>query len=254
MEGLEKLRDGRPLTPQELYGLEAVILPDKRPVVFIRDGVFDEFQMHIWQHLNGEEYRTRLEPLFPSIGRVELPEDSRFPYAGTAFVVGDGLLMTNRHIARIFTDGLGTRLKYHAGGSAIDFKREQPKAAAAAPAVDARALLEVRDVAMIHPYWDMALLVVKDLPASAKKLSLSVEAPEGLLNREIVVVGYPFFDVRNPKDVQDRVFEKTYGVKRMQPGKVKHRAEILSFENRVNAMTTTTFSEWMTAPRTTLTP
>ena len=49
------------------------------------------------------------------------------PYGGTGFVVGEGLLMTNRHVAEMFTEGLGEgglRLQRRAT-AAVDFKRER---------------------------------------------------------------------------------------------------------------------------------
>jgi hypothetical protein len=61
------------------------------------------------------EVHARLEPLFTSIGRIELPTNPSIPYGGTGFVVGPNLLMTNRHVARLFTEGLGMHLTYHGG-------------------------------------------------------------------------------------------------------------------------------------------
>jgi endonuclease G len=229
---LRKLQTGAPLSPLEAFGLEAIVLPDKRPVVFVKNNVFDLVPMDEWAHLNKPEIHSRLDPLFPSIGRVELPNNSDIPYAGTGFVVGDGLLMTNRHVARIFTDGLGMHLRYHTGGSAVDFKRED-----GVPASDTSARVKVTDVVMIHPYWDMALLKVDGLPDSAKPLKLAVTAPEDLVGKDVVVVGYPARDYRNDLEVQDRVFQRKYGVKRMQPGKAQKRERIRSFENDVDAMT-----------------
>ena len=91
---LEKLRAGAPISPEEAAGLEAIVLPDKRPVVFIHNNVFDPVPMDDWAHLNTPEMHARLEPLFPSIGRIELPTTPNIPYGGTGFVVGPNLLMT----------------------------------------------------------------------------------------------------------------------------------------------------------------
>jgi endonuclease G, mitochondrial len=226
---LRKLATGQPLSPAEAFGLEAIVLPDKRPVVFIRGNKFDPVPMDEWAHLNKPEIHDRLEPLFASIGRVELPTTPSIPYGGTAFVVGHNLLMTNRHVARLFAEGVGTQLTYHTGGAEVDFKQEQGSTAAT--------FVGVIGVRMIHPYWDMALMEVEGLPADAVPLKLSVKYPEEFLDRDVVVVGYPARDYRNPYDVQDRVFKSTYGVKRMQPGKARRRDRIRSFENDVDAMT-----------------
>jgi endonuclease G, mitochondrial len=228
---LQKLKSGQPISPVEASALEAIVLPDKRPVVFIRKGIYDAVPMEEWKHLNAPAVHGRLDPLMGSIGRIELPTTPSIPYGGTGFVVGTDLLMTNRHVARLFTDGLGTHLTYRAGGGAVDFQREIE------PPSGGVTVLKVMGVLMIHPYWDMALLKVNGLPPSAKPLPLSVLAPEDLLGQDVVVVGYPARDYRNDFDVQDRVFQRQYGVKRMAPGKAQKRDRIESFETIVNAMT-----------------
>jgi endonuclease G len=153
------------------------------------------------------------------------------PYAGTGFVVGHGLIATNRHVAQIFSQGLGLTIRYRAGDAAIDFKRQVD-----APDVDRTAYLSVRAVEMIHPYWDMALLRVDDLPTD-RMLRLSLKSPEELLDHNVVVIGYPARDERNDIELQDRIFNRTYNVKRLQPGVIRARARIQSFENTVNALT-----------------
>jgi endonuclease G len=80
------------------------------------------------------------------------------------------------------------------------------------------------------------LLRVEGLPSSAA-LSLSVTAPEDMLDRDVVVIGYPARDFRSDLDVQDRIFGGKFNVKRLQPGTVRPRAKIASFENVVNAIT-----------------
>ena len=241
--GLESMTEGMAAPNPQTYVVQAaleklpwrqaswaIVLPTKRPVVFIRAGVYDRVPMAEWNYLNAPDVQKRLNASFSSIGRIELPLTPSIPYGGTGFVVGSDLLMTNRHVARLFAEGLGTRLTYHAGSSAIDFKRE-------VESPPGGAVLGVTDVLMIHPYWDMALLKVTGLPATAKPLSLSVTAPEELIDEDVVVVGYPTQDYRNALDVQNEVFAGKYGVKRLAPSKTRKREKITSFENVVDAMT-----------------
>ena len=230
--GLRKLAENRPqdLSEPEVFALEAIVMPQNRPVVFVRANFYDDVP-DPWSKLNPAAVKSKISALFPKIGRIELPLNPLIPYAGTGFVVGDGLLMTNRHVAELFSRGLGMSIKYQSGGSAIDFKRQIDTADD-----DRTAFLKVTGVALIHPFWDMALLRVEGLP-SGGALPLSVSAPEDLLNRDIIVVGYPARDFRSDLDVQDRIFGNKYNVKRLQPGTVRPRAKIASFENVVNAMT-----------------
>lgn len=229
---LNKLAEDRheELTPTEMFGLEAIILPKTRPVVFVRNGSYDNIG-EPWLSLNTPEVRARLNPLLPLIGRVELPQSLVIPYAGTGFIVGKGLIATNRHVAQLFSQGLGLTIRYKAGDAAIDFKREVDT-----KDDDRSAFLKVTGVEMIHPFWDMALLRVDNLPTT-NMLRLSTKAPEELVDRNIVAIGYPARDERSDLDVQDKIFGGKYLVKRLQPGTLRKREKIQSFENEVNALT-----------------
>jgi hypothetical protein len=68
---LRKLEQGRhhEITPPEMFVLEAIVMPQNRPVVFIRDGVYEDVGAP-WEHLNGAEVRSRITPLLASIGRT----------------------------------------------------------------------------------------------------------------------------------------------------------------------------------------
>lgn len=231
--GLLKLTEGRDeeLTPGELLHLEAIVLPENRPVVFIRNGVYEDIDLP-WTHLNTPAVKSRIAPLLRSIGRVEVPSLLSVPYGGTGFVVGRNLLMTNRHVARLFTEGVGTKfLLYRPGDAAVDFKREVDTGKD-----DRTAYFVVRNVIMIHPYWDMSLLFVEGLDAYPP-LSLSVHPPQEMQDRDIVAVGYPARDDRNDLELQDLIFSKKYNVKRLQPGKLRACKPVRSFENVVNAVT-----------------
>src|SRR4051794_38543575 len=48
--GLERLALGRDLTGDEMFHIEAIIIPDKRPAIDVRGGKF-EIVHPLWQHL-----------------------------------------------------------------------------------------------------------------------------------------------------------------------------------------------------------
>ena len=230
--GLEKVAEGRheQLTLPEMLGLEAIVLKENRPAAYVRDGSFDDLPPP-WTALNAPDVKKRINSLLPLIGRVEVPNSPILPYAGTGFVVGQDLIATNRHVAQLFAQGLGMAIRYHPGDAAFNPLREVDSQAR-----DASAQLQVLGVEMIHPYWDMAILRVTGLPRTGG-LSLSTKRPEDLINRNVVVIGYPARDDRNDLDLQDRIYDGTYLVKRLQPGVMRQRATIQSFENRVSALT-----------------
>lgn len=224
-KALEKLREGKALDAEDANTFEAIILPGKRPVAVIRDDRIASLPSGEFSTLLQGATRARIEKTFRSIGCVLVPSDPRIPYGGTGFVVGKGLVMTNRHVARLFTEGVGTkRLAYSPGAAAFTPKREAPSASDSPS-------FEVRRVVMVHPYWDMALLEVPDLDAPA--LALATDTPSTM----VAVVGYPAFDPRNNVDVQKQVFDGVFDVKRVAPGYATGRREVQSFENRVRALT-----------------
>ena len=229
---LEKVAQGnhQDLTDPEINGLEAIIMPQNRPVVFVKGDSYDSVD-DPWQKLNPPEIKTKISRWLPSVGRIEVPNMPQVPYGGTGFVVGKGLLMTNRHVAKLFSTGLGLKVVYNAGDSAINFRRQIDS-----PDSDKTAYFDVLGVEMIHPYWDMALLKVADLPDS-QVLFLSTKKPEDMEGRDIVAVGYPAKDWRSDLALQDRIFAAQYNVKRLQPGVLRQRASIRSFENVVSAVT-----------------
>jgi endonuclease G len=229
--GLQKISENRPheLTDSEISNLEAIVMPYNRPVAFVRGDSYDDLTAP-WARLNASTVKHDIAGLFPSIGRIELPNSNEVPFAGTGFVVGDGLMMTNRHVAELFSQGLGSQIMYRTGSSAVDFKRQVDTSA------DSNAdRLNVVGVEMIHPYWDMALLRVKGL-SSQKTLNLSFTSPDDLVGDDVVVVGYPARDYRNDVGTQDRIFDKIYNVKRIQPGALRQRTRVSSFSNQVNAL------------------
>jgi endonuclease G len=226
---LENMSLNKLLSPQAFEDTEAIIAEDIRPAINISGGKFTSVHP-LWTHLSTDEVlRTRIESLLPSIGRIELPGNKQFPYGGTGFVVGTGIIMTNRHVAEIFARGLGDRrLDFIAGAKAgIDFGRELN--------TPTTPTLTVRRVLMIHPYWDMALLEVEGLDARHAPLKLACRDSRDLTGTQVAVVGYPAFDPRNPADIQQNLFNRLYGVKRLQPGELQGATRAPSFGKFVNA-------------------
>ncbi|ACL57499.1 DNA/RNA non-specific endonuclease [Methylobacterium nodulans] len=228
-DGLESLARGEPLAPDQQFGIEAIIIPDKRPAMPLAGGTYQATHK-LWLHLNDPEIKARLTGAARSIGRIEVP-GSPYPYGGTGFVVGKNLVMTNRHVAAIFAQGLGDRRITFISGITPGFSR------AFAPDNAEQPPLTVRRVVMIHPYWDMALLEVGGLPEEAKPLTLEPRAIEGFVRDEIAVVGYPAFDPRNDRAAQKTVFDNRFGIKQLQPGLLKERFDTESFRKVVNAVT-----------------
>jgi DNA/RNA endonuclease G (NUC1) len=226
----KKLTTGESMSQREQFALEAIIIPDKRPAVDIIDGDYTVAHPD-WTSFNAEPIKANLRQVIPSIGRVELPHHPTLPYGGTGFVVGQNLLMTNRHVAEIFCGGLGLRdlILLRGREAGVDFLQEK--------GTTTSTILSVREVVMIHPYWDMALLRVDGLGSDHSPLVLSLVHPEDMFGDEVAVIGYPAFDPRNDANVQNTVFGGVYYVKRLQPGKIGKLRPVESFGKDVSAVT-----------------
>ena len=207
---LKKLHKGKDVPKQDVVVLEAVIHRTKRPVLDVQDNAYAKAH-GIWRDLDRDEARTRLQPLLPSVCRIEIPDHPQADFAGSGFIVGDGLVMTNRHVAQVFASGLGCRgVVIHDGQKVgVDFVRERNRTGSE--------YVDVERVEMIHPYWDMALLRVSSL-AGRSPLRLLAVPPGDLKGRRVIVVGFPAFSWAHPLDVQKDIFKDVFDVKRVQPG------------------------------------
>jgi endonuclease G len=236
--GIESLAQGAEVSPDQLAQIEAIIIPTLRPVYDIKNGSFSTTTFDgpatpghsLWTKLTADTVlKRRIDSALPAIGRIELLWATSTPYGGTGFVVGPNLVMTNRHVAQIFAEGLGDRNVQFINGRAagIDFKRDDA----------AGTIFKILGVKMVHPYWDMAILEVEGLPAGITPLPLAVTDARDLLGEEVAVIGYPAFDSRNPADVQSDIFGDRFQVKRLQPGLLQGGVGTDSFGKIVSAAT-----------------
>jgi endonuclease G len=224
---IESVAAGTELSKEHRFGLEAIIIPDKRPVMPLQGGTYTATHK-LWIHLNDEPIRARLTRAAKSIGRIEV-KGSEYPYGGTGFVVGPGLIMTNRHVAEIFASGLGEKGLSFVPGISPGFSRSF------APDNDENPAPAITGLRMVHPYWDMALLEVEGL--TTEPLILSTGASENFEKNEIAVIGYPAFDPRNDPDVQSRLYDNRFGIKQLQPGKLRERRSTESYGKLVSVPT-----------------
>lgn len=226
--GLENLASSKTLTPAQIAGLEAIINAKERPAVPLESADF-VISHPTWMHLSTPETRARIWSWQKSIGRVEV-KGIGAPYGGTAFVVGSGRLMTNRHVAELFVRGLGDKRINLIPGVTPGFNL------AFSPSAGEGVMLRVASVKLIHPFWDMAVLEVDGLPADAPTLLLSPRDDAEFIDREVVVIGYPAQDRRNDASDQQLVFKGVFGVKQVQPGLLGGREDVASFQKIVSSI------------------
>jgi len=231
---LESAVNDLAFTPGQETALEAIVLPKLRPAAFIQRGEFPDLP-EPWQGLG--TFREELKPVIEAIGRVEVL-GAGVPYGGTAFLCGPQLMLTNRHVAELFTYGVGgpSRLRYIASRpSRVETGHEHGVMPVAG------LMFKVVKPLMVHPHWDAALLWVEfeDDSASAPKaltLRASQLDPSEFHDRDMVVIGYPYWSENHDPVLIKEVFNNVYGVKRLQPGRLMRYETIDSFSHPVEAL------------------
>jgi S1-C subfamily serine protease len=213
--GLRKIIDSRQgeLTDAEVVGLEAIIVLEGRPALFIQGGDFFGVPLR-WQVLNA--HREAIKTSIARTGRIEITGHPELDWIGTGFLAGPDTVLTNRHVAREFArtgafgwkfkPGMSARLNVnaeHGGTDPVEFT--------------------LTGIVGMHERYDLAVLTVARTGTAGESLPtpLPVAAiqPGAVVDRMVYVVGYPGWDgLRNDAVHMREIFADVYGVKRLQPG------------------------------------
>ncbi|APR86108.1 DNA/RNA non-specific endonuclease [Minicystis rosea] len=217
VDGLHEALDGQALSHDRLEALEAIVLKDQCPTLEIADDTFVPPKGR-WESLG--QHQAWLTDVIRAAGRVDCAS-LREPYVGSGLLVAPNLVMTNRHVARVFANGFGLKENLERRfPSEFDFRHEKSTPLARDP-------VTVVDVLLIHPHWDIAVLQVAPPAADQHApVQLSGVPPQKLEEHEIAVIGYPFFSfVGSEYDTRVLLdnFGDTPGVKRLQPGRLTER-------------------------------
>jgi hypothetical protein len=203
------------LTPEDILGLECVLLLYGRPAVLLADGRLGSMPP-FWNVL--EDQREEIELAQRGVGRIELLGHPEYDWAGTAFLVSDNVLMTTRRVAELFTELRDGRFQFRPGITAWMNYRSGYQGGVEAG-------YRVRGVFGLHDLYDLALLEVErpQLNGTAPmSLALAAQPPRGFDGRPVYLIGYPVRDARRSEPEQvARIFRDVYNVKRVQPGQLR---------------------------------
>ena len=207
---------------------EAIVMAVGYPSLLIRGGDYEEPKDAVWKG-RLDPNRTAIKGVIRSVGRIDLKGHPNRKWAGTSWLVDQDVMVTNRHVARLFADARQTRPPQFMQGvqAFIDFNEE----------IDAREQVEhlVRSIIHIEPLEsnvDLALLRLSAGTTAQLRLE-PVPLNTRLSSVEFLgVVGYPANDLRNnPRDAFVRYFGDKFDVKRFAPGKVmnsSHSSEVFT--------------------------
>lgn len=215
------------LSAAEMSALEAISLLSGRPALLVVDDGF-ALPEGVWELL--APYSTDIGNLLRSVGRLEL-DPQLGVYAGTAFVVGPGLVMTNRHVVEHLSSVVGydaqgrpSAWKFYPGvDPVIEFKGEFGTTSHARFPVAGIGSIFFEDDAGND--IDLALLRLAPAADGTRPWPTPVRIqrkPQWVRqNTKVCVAGYPDADEgRNDKQEMERIYGGIYQVKRLAPGKI----------------------------------
>jgi len=196
---------------------EAIILLRGRPALFIQDGV--------WENPDSVEIRKRLDAaqaalksVIPNVGRVEIL-DYASDYVGTGWMIDEDQLITNRHVASLFSEKRGKGFSFRANPEGqpfrarVDFLREYQRSAISQARIVEIVYLE--EANELRP--DMALLRL-DPSGGSLPAPIELDSSPVKFQNNIAAIGYPAEDSRNDAFAMRDIFKQVYQVKRLSPG------------------------------------
>ncbi len=198
---------------------EAIVLREGRPVLFVRDGVVEKASLKAVEAKLAKVRKAFVKPI-TAVGRVELSDHDTFEWCGTGWRVEEDLIVTNRHVAKIFAQRQGSVFRYRLNQAGkqvrarVDFCEEYK--ATESEEFGVAEILWIADDNDATP--DMAVLRVKKDAGLPEPLALA--AKDAAAEQEIAVIGYPAKDSRNDSSVMSDIFHDVYDVKRFAPGEV----------------------------------
>lgn len=206
---------------------EAIVMLTGYPSLLVRNGDFDAHEDSVWGG-RLDPHRSAIKRVIASVARVEFKQQGRDQMIGTCWMVADDIMITNRHVAKIFSQMRGGRWELRPGVDVrADFAEELGSREALEYLIGSIVSIEA------EPGIDMAL--VKLGRAAGRQLNLQpIPLGDDPSRVEYVgVVGYPAKDPRNPQDAMTRYFGDSFEVKRLAPGKVmnaNHAANVFTHD------------------------
>jgi endonuclease G len=216
----EEVLERGPYEGAAINALEAIILLTGRPALLIQDGEFLPPEL--------DQIRERLEPrrkllrsVVPSVARLDVLSMSTRYHMGTAWMLDEDIMITNRHVANSFAREQAGELVFRRSPSGIpfdvdvDFRREYQR--------DEELLVEIEKVLYIEPDEhnspDMAIVRVRRNDRLPQPLIIADDAPE--VDENVATIGYPGDAPRtNNPTAFEEYFDGIYGVKRLAPGRI----------------------------------
>lgn len=199
--------------PTEQETLEAIVFIYGRPALFIQDDEFEEPVSEVWQKRLAP-YRANVRQAIQSTGRIEVQHHPRSSWIGTGWMIRKDMVITNRHVAEEFAQSHNDTFSFRRNfngrqlKASMDFKEEYQR--------DDEQTVAIKEVIWIAPEGEADIAFLKTSEVDTGFIEVQQDIDDGAI---VAVIGYPAFDTRNGLADMNRIFKRTYNVKRFQPGK-----------------------------------
>lgn len=215
--GMESLSD--PFDISSATHTEAIILERLRPPYFF---VCDEIEIKgDYDHVDLiKNNKKDLEKIALGVGRVDLFRHRSLQYAGTGWLVDKDIVVTNRHVARIFTqqewDGSYGFAEGEFGNTIearLDYVQQREEC-------EKRRRADIVEVLYVAGDGEADIAFLRVEPADNTE-PLELDTRRAKVGQPVGAVGYPASDGgRNDPALMDDLFGGVYEVKRFSPGLV----------------------------------
>lgn len=221
------------------------IVSEQRPVFFAdvnADGdptidLVDATLRGVEARFLADELRSHqavVAPLLSRVGRIDVEGMMGAEFVGTGWVVDDGIVVTNRHVAAVVAEGARTRFSFRAGASgqplALSFATGHLKSDPT-PGLS----IPIASVLYIEPKDSAVDIAFLQLSVTATTLSALPIRVSGIGDATpLCVLGYPA--KASPRLIPDQqlmcdLFRDAYDVKRVAPGFVaRQSAELITHD------------------------
>ncbi|MEA2899261.1 MAG: hypothetical protein QOJ84_4876 [Bradyrhizobium sp.] len=201
---------------------ETIVFAVGTPVFLVKNNAVDidsgRTEAVAWRRMLTDN-AAKLNRSMNSIGRVNVSNfDTDF--VGTAWVIDDDLIVTNRHVANLFAEASGAGFKFKLGFDArstinvkLDFLEEFGNAA-----FDE---VSVERVVWVAPEAgpDVAFLKLKNQAGPVSRLKLALASATTRPKLPVAVVGYPASDSRfSDQELATKIFGNVFEKKRVAVG------------------------------------
>ncbi len=240
---LHQLREGGaiPDAPGPQTALEALVQLEDRPALRLGDDGVDPNDPELGDWQGAVVLHPTFAQLQRSVGRIDLRPGV---HAGTGFVVGDGLVMTNRHVLEVLA--FPTPSRSNPAGWVLT---GEPVVNFSPSGTDPTRAFRIVDVVFSGPdpieghvdlaHLDLALLRVEQTNAAGAALPAALTlSDQGIAvgAAKVFVVGYPAMPTVLPTDEQGKrrmdvvqrlreIFGMDYGIRYLSPGLVMAASE-----------------------------